>query len=420
MEWYQILMLSILEMVAIVAIWSGFNEKFNRYKIRSLCIVMGMSLMAAMFNVYDVNMDFIIHYIVLCTMVITLLKVPVKDTIIQFLIVLIIIFSIQFSLTYFLSTFRNTNTYSFVNGLIINTFTLLVSMIIYKLIMGSKVKQNYLKYSNYTISITINITGMVLLLIYMWEMNQNFVWNHIVYLLLAMVIWEALNIFFLYQSIRIKEQEKMIDIHEKYTPILKDMVDEVREMQHESKNHLNVLYGLVQIEDALKAKEEIAQYLEVLIEGMKSTDQLLNIKEPVLSAIIYSKKSLAEKQGIYFHVEFCGEIPVFPLVKYELVELLGNLLDNAIEAAEDSSSVENPKVFLTLGIEANYSMIEVKNTGGIIKQENIERIFERGFSTKKGKHRGYGLYHVKKIVDRYQGTIELSFDGDCTVLKILL
>lgn len=251
-------------------------------------------------------------------------------------------------------------------------------------------------------------------------MDKAFVWQHIAYLLVAIVIWEGLNIFFLYQSIHIKEQQEIIHIHEKYMLFLTNMVHEIRQKQHDFKNHLNALYGLAQIENSQQAKKEIGQYLEEVIEGIKSTDQLLNIKDPIISAIINTKKSLAEERDISFDVEFQNEIPEYPLEKHELVELLGNLLDNAIEAIENNSSDNPRRIAIMLGTAENLKVIEVKNTGRVIQQKDIHRIFERGFSTKKGKHRGYGLYNVRKIVDYYQGTIELSFDGRCTAFKILL
>ncbi|SNT06906.1 two-component system, AgrA family, sensor histidine kinase AgrC [Anaerovirgula multivorans] len=418
MQWYEIFILSILEMIAILLVWSKLNNQLNIYRIRSFCVIIFLAAMAVTFNMYNVNLGFLINFIVLCITVMILFKVPVKTTILQFLTVLIIFSSIQFLFTFILSYLANPMDYSLINGLIVNIATLIVCIIIYKYIIFARLQKYFAKYGNYVITIVINIAGILLLLMYMWAMNKDFVWNYIVYLVAAIVIWEGLNLFFLYQSVRIKEQQKMIYIHEKYMPFLKDMVHEVRQKQHDFKNHLNALYGLAQIEDDQQAKKEIKQYLDTVIEGIKSTDQLLNIKEPILTAIIYSKKFLAKEKGISFNIEFQGEIPQYPLEKHELVELLGNLLDNAIEAAEDSS-VERAKIFLTLGKEENYSMIEVKNTGGSIQQKHMDRMFERGFSTKKGKHQGYGLYNVKQIVDYYQGTIELSFDGGCTVFKIL-
>lgn len=377
-----------------------------------------LPIIVVVFDIYSIDIGFLISFILLCIMVISLFNISAKDTIFQFSIVFIIVSTIQLVLTYLLTWFSDTVHYSFVNGLIVNIATLAGCMIIHKYSTINKIYKDLHRYRNYGITILLNIAGVILLLLHMWQVGKDFVAEHILYLVFAVILWEGLNIFFLYQSILIHQQQKIICAHERYIPYLKNMVNEVREKQHDFKNHLNALYGMIQVEDAPQAKKEMQQYLELLIEEIKSTDRLLNIKDPVLSAIIYSKKSLATEKGIIFEVEFHGEIPVYPLEKHELVELLGNLLDNAIEAIENSHGHE-PRVVLILGTEENSKMIEVGNTGDVIPEKAIDRIFERGFSTKKGKLRGYGLYNVKKIVDHYNGTIELSFNGMYTIFRIL-
>lgn len=419
MQWYEIFVLSILEILSILLLWSKLNNKVNIFDRKSVFITIITPSIATIFFIYNVDIGFIINYIVLCIIIKYLFTVEIKDVFLQFFIVLSIIASIQLVFTYILFWAKGSMNFSFINGLIVNMAILTTSIFIYKFIIFDKAHQYLIKYKNYITIIFINIGGIVLLLMYMWQINKDFVWNYMVYILIAILIWETLNIYFLYQSVRIKQQEKVIDVHEKYEPILKDMISEIRQRQHDFKNHLSVLYGLVQIENDQQAKIEIKQYIESVIEGIKSTDQFLNIKDNILSAIIYSKKALTERKNICFKVKFKGEIPEYPLEKYELVELLGNLLDNAIEAAESNNNKDNPKVVLILGIEEESKVIEVRNTGGTLQEQDINKIFQRSFSTKKGKHRGYGLYNVKKIVNYYNGTIELSFDSNCTVFRIL-
>ncbi len=420
MQWHEIFILSILEIISILLVWGKLNSKLCHIEKRSFLVIIITSIIAVILDMNDVNLGFVVIFAVLCSMIMSLYKVSFKDTIFQFFTVLIMVLSIQFVFTYILSSLIDTMSYSFINGLYVNIATLMVCIIIRRFVVFDKINQYYFKYRYYMITIIINIAGIVLVLMYMWQLNKDFVWNYIAYLLIVIIIWEGLNIFFLYQSIRIKQQQATIYIHEKYIPYLKNMVYEVRQRQHDFKNHLNAIYGLVQIEDDQQAKKEMGQYIESLIDGIKSTDRLLNIKNYVLSAIIYSKKTLAEGKHICFDVEFQDEIPEYPLEKHELVELLGNLLDNAIEAVEANNSADNGKIVLTIGIEDDYKVIVVKNTGRTNLEKNIDNMFERGFTTKKGKHRGYGLYNVKKIVDYYSGTIELSFEEEYTVFKILL
>jgi len=167
-----------------------------------------------------------------------------------------------------------------------------------------------------------------------------------------------------------------------------------------------------------KQGEKIKEYIEKLLGSIEPIDKLLDIEDQILNAIIYSKRALAEKKNICFEVEIKEEVPGYPLERYEFVELVGNLLDNAIEAAEGSND-GNSKIILTLGIDEGFKIIETRNTGTKIQQSDIDKMFKRGFSTKKGEHRGYGLYNIKKIVEHYNGTIELFLDDDFIVFKIL-
>jgi len=93
-------------------------------------------------------------------------------------------------------------------------------------------------------------------------------------------------------------------------------------------------------------------------------------------------------------------------------------LDNAFEVLINSTNEK--VVILNIFSEENTNILEVRNSGITIDLDNIENIFERGFSTKKGKNRGYGLYNVKKIAEKNGGNVQLSFEENYTVFKILL
>ena len=65
-----------------------------------------------------------------------------------------------------------------------------------------------------------------------------------------------------------------------------------------------------------------------------------------------------------------------------------------------------------------YYSINVKNRTEGVKLSDLSNIFKMGYST-KGEGRGYGLYNVKNIVDKYKGKIQISLDDDIVDIKIL-
>ena len=104
---------------------------------------------------------------------------------------------------------------------------------------------------------------------------------------------------------------------------------------------------------------------------------------------------------------------------YELIEVIGNLINNAFEA-----ETENNIVILKLKREGDMNIAEIRNKHSYLKQENISRMFNKGFSTKSDSNRGYGLYNVRKILRKYGGEIEVfneMVDGDnYIVFRVLL
>ncbi|HZX20792.1 MAG TPA: ATP-binding protein [Clostridia bacterium] len=417
MQWYEVLTLAILQMLSIFLILGKLSKMVKLISIKSTYAILISLALTMVFFMYKIDIGFLINLVILYTMIILLFKLPIKETIVQFLISVIIIATLELMFAYVLFLCTGSGDVSFNGLLVVDLAVVMASVLINRFVEFDKVRQYILQYKNFMTTVVVNITGVILLFMYIWRTKEDFIQGHILHILTAIIILEALNIGFSYQSIRIKQQQKAIDLHKEYAPFLKSMMHEIRQKQHDFKNHLNVLYMIVQTEDDRQAKEKIKEYIEGLVDSIKPADRLLGIGDQILGAIIYSKKALAERKNICFEVEFKEEIPKYPLERYELVELLGNLLDNAIEAAEGGSD-NNPKVILTLGTEGGHKIIEVKNTGKTIQQSDIDKVFKSGFSTKEGKYRGYGLYNIKKIVDDHNGTIKLSSGNGYTVFKI--
>jgi two-component system sensor histidine kinase AgrC len=64
--------------------------------------------------------------------------------------------------------------------------------------------------------------------------------------------------------------------------------------------------------------------------------------------------------------------------------------------------------------------MEIGNNGKRIELKDIGKIFDKGYTTKAGDGHGYGLYNVKRIVERYNGRIQLSFENNYTIFRIML
>src|SRR5699024_6757975 len=128
-----------------------------------------------------------------------------------------------------------------------------------------------------------------------------------------------------------------------------------------------------------------------------------------------------QENGISFNIEVDDPDPVFSFDYDKINQVLTNLLDNAIRYTSEGDDI-------TVGIRdaGRFKIIEVRDTGSGILPEHQERIFERFYkvdeSRTRGKHgTGLGLYIVRSIIHRHNGTIELESEfGSGTTFRITL
>jgi sensor histidine kinase regulating citrate/malate metabolism len=99
-------------------------------------------------------------------------------------------------------------------------------------------------------------------------------------------------------------------------------------------------------------------------------------------------------------------------VARDVVTILGNLIDNAIEAALDGAGA--PRVFVTARTEAGELVLRVADSGRGLAAGAVPDLFDRGWSTKSDPGRGLGLALVRQAVRRNHGTIEVGSTDDST------
>jgi two-component system, LytTR family, sensor histidine kinase AgrC len=195
---------------------------------------------------------------------------------------------------------------------------------------------------------------------------------------------------------------------------LQELYITVKAQRHDFINHLVSLYGLHQT----GATEEAREYLESLYADVKKSQTLINIGIPALSGLLQSKIVLAEEKGIKFKISTDPRFSEIPVKPVDLTAVLGNLLDNAFDAALELPG-EGPTVRLELNCDTEYYEVVVTNRGKPISQKDRDKIFTAGYSTKnKDSHSGLGLYTVKSIVDKYHGQILLGEPGSFPGVKI--
>lgn len=189
----------------------------------------------------------------------------------------------------------------------------------------------------------------------------------------------------------------------------------LRSQSHEVMNKFHVILGLVRN----RSYEDLSLYIRQLVDHKNNEIGIVtnNIKDPVLAGFLIGKLSYARENGITLNIINETEIPIPTSsgTTHELITILGNLIDNMIEALTDS---DRKQIDVKLSYDQGSLKLKVKDTGPGIKQQHLAHIFEKGFST-KGENRGYGLYLVKNSIDKLNGNLMVdSFQGEGTVFTI--
>ncbi|MCB2306232.1 GHKL domain-containing protein [Clostridium estertheticum] len=276
---------------------------------------------------------------------------------------------------------------------------------------------NYDENMKLLLCFVINLLGYVVILKVIWDHDMMLVLNNILELLFTIISVLSVNIFLYFYLIKVELEKKESKVQNKYSEILNNITEDIRARQHDFKNHLNVMNGLIESTKGVELEYNLKEYISSLNNSMMIMEDIVYIKNPILRAIIYIKLIEANKKNIKFLYNI-SNLLIRNVKYYELSEILNNIIDNAFDALD--GQVGEKSVSVKTYLEGESNIIEIMNSGITLKPENIKRIFERGFSTKQGNNRGYGLYNAKKIVERTGGKIQLSLENGFTIFKLFI
>ncbi|MCM2675392.1 DcuS/MalK family sensor histidine kinase [Alkalicoccobacillus plakortidis] len=191
----------------------------------------------------------------------------------------------------------------------------------------------------------------------------------------------------------------------------------LRAQTHEFMNTIHVLQGLIHLKQYDQAADYLARFTEVT--GHETEQIMGNVKDTVLAGFLIGKQSYIREQGVDFNLDIQGSIPKSEDkdVVYELVTIVGNLLTNAVESVQ---SKDTKLVELSLRFKENELRIEVSDTGEGMNQEQQEKVFKKGYST-KGADRGFGLALIEQSVTNLKGHLLMTSDiGVGTIFTIYI
>lgn len=207
-------------------------------------------------------------------------------------------------------------------------------------------------------------------------------------------------------NIRQKEYEHQLE----YIKNMEKLTYRMKAQRHDFNQHMSCLYGLLDVE----RYEEAKAYISTLIKDVKEINYIAAIDNPLVAAIVNFKLSIAKEKGIEI---ICNvSVPTkLPIDDVDLCILLGNTLDNAIEACEKVT--EKKYIVLDIYTKGSYFLIKVINS----KLEKINKIEEEILSSKEDKdNHGFGLQNIKYVLAKYDGLFNIEDSLEKFELKMAI
>lgn len=191
---------------------------------------------------------------------------------------------------------------------------------------------------------------------------------------------------------------------------VENMYRQTRGWRHDYRNHIQVLMSLAEMGDL----EAIKRYLQDLRVDLNTVDTVFKTGNKMTDVILNSKISLAKSKNIAVTAD--AHVPVtLAISEIDLCIIMGNLLDNAIEACMQLPQEER-YIRIYIDMKNTQLYMSVTNTTAHKKQTK-----ENGrFHSTKGAGHGYGLVRIDTIIERCQGYISRNSEDGAFTTEILL
>jgi two-component system, CitB family, sensor kinase len=198
------------------------------------------------------------------------------------------------------------------------------------------------------------------------------------------------------------------------------LTDALRAQQHEFSNRLHVLSVLVGMGDhegAMTYLSEISTASAGQAEDLRS-----RIAPAALAALLLAKVTIATERGTLLEITEDSRLDHPGADPQALVTIVGNLIDNAMDAVAASPPPRRVTVHLVYDDDAHVIVVSVSDSGPGVSPELAEQVFHDGYTTKSpqaGVQRGLGLALVHRLVSRLGGRIEVSTGPGATFTATL-
>lgn len=232
-------------------------------------------------------------------------------------------------------------------------------------------------------------------------------------LLLCLLVAMAMGICLIVIESHYKKLQEQCERMRETCENLEQLNYELRAARHDYLNHLQVVYGLLELGEY----DELMAYIKPVYKDMQKTGKAMKTSKPALNALLQAKMEEAAEKEIDIYVEVKSDLKFLEIEDWQLCKVLSNLIDNAITVLGDVEGEKRIEIDVNETREAY--IFNVSNNGPKIPDDRKNMIFRRGFTTKKSEGHGMGLAIVSDILKENHGQIELQSTETETSFKIV-
>lgn len=291
-------------------------------------------------------------------------------------------------------------------------FVLYIMIMLFTFVWKRKLKSNSVPY-NLLIYVTPVISIIIYILIPMdaetISSNRTFYISLCTFIaILNIVNFCLLNI--LTSSIKASYSNILLNnqIHyqnEKYTQI-SESYKRSRRIIHDVKKHYLTIRNYIDS----NAYNKLSDYLKDMTNELESNYVIYNTGNLVIDSLVTNSADLAKKCGCIFNADLPVDYNRIPVKDYDLCIIIGNLLDNSVNACKKTSML-SPEIYLQIDTTENDQFtILIQNTYDIKDKSTHTDSFEHG----------YGLMNVKACVEKYSGLMSIETEDNLFIVKIII
>ena len=317
----------------------------------------------------------------------------------------------------------------YAQALIGSTSSFLIGVILFRFIPMHKlfcILNNGTKKSAFIRFSLVNLTMLYLIVVFLYKYTNFDVTLITPLIIIFSFIIITTDYLLIKQQRTIARQQESLENYQTYEPMMDSLIEDIRRRQHDFSNELNAINMISCTYNNYESlSHALNEHAEHLTRDFHSTN-LVHLNMKVLAGFLHSKKSTAAAEKKDLDIKINSYVLNSQMPEYELIKVVGILIDNALEATDEDGTVK-----LEIGSRDDKLTFATVNKGPKLTPKLRSDMVKAGYTTKEpacsdktnGKRkrpakRGYGLANALDLLTEYGGELYIEnpeSDGDTLI-----